>query len=65
MTRSEVYTLIRTAITNAGSQKAFAQQAGVSPQYICDIVNGRLDPADKILKAVGVRKKIVYEEIGK
>lgn len=47
------------AIKKAGGQKKLADQFGVSPQYLCDIVNGRRDLSDAMLEKLGLRRTIV------
>lgn len=47
----------------AGSQLVLAQRLGISPQYLCDVLAGRREPGGKLLKALGYRRVVVYEEI--
>ena len=46
-----------------GGQKQLAEAIGCSPQYLCDVLNGRRDPGATILKHYGV--KIVKEVVQK
>jgi hypothetical protein len=39
-----------------GDQQAWAKANGLSPAYVSDVLNGRRDPADKILAALGLRR---------
>lgn len=43
------------------SQKEFADQHGISPQYVHDVLNGRRMPGASILNALGLRKRVIYE----
>lgn len=38
------------------SQKEVARMFGVTPQYICDMVNGRREVSEKIWRKMGWRK---------
>ena len=44
----------------AGSQKAWADTNGLSPQYVCDVLQGRREPGDSILSALGLKKVVTY-----
>jgi len=57
-----VMDLIVTAAKNAGSQKALAQEWGISEQYLSDILKGRREPGNKVLKQLGLVKMVVYRE---
>lgn len=67
ITEHEIRNLLRRAIKDAGSQNRFAEQIGVSPQYLSRVVNAEVSPSTALSLAVGVRKKIitkvVYERI--
>ncbi len=47
---------IRKAIKKAGTQTAFARSAGISPQFLSDILAKRREPSDKVLEAIGVER---------
>ena len=57
-----VIDLIFAAAKNAGSQKALAQEWGISEQYLSDILKGRREPGNKVLKQLGLRKMVIYTE---
>lgn len=46
---------------DATRQADFAAKAGVSQQYISDILSGQRRPGQKILDALGLRKVVTYE----
>lgn len=48
-------------IAELGSQKAVAKKLKISQQYLNDILRGRREPGDKILKPLGLKKVISYE----
>ena len=47
------------------SQRAAALAAGVSPQYLSEMLLGHKVPSDSLLKQINVRRVVVYEEIEK
>ena len=50
--------LLKTMANEAGSQRLLAKKLGVSPMFICDILKGRREPGDKLLKALGMYKHV-------
>lgn len=54
---------LRMRIEEAGSQKAFAEAVGISEPYLSDILAGRREPGEKILKPLGLQRKVIYEEV--
>lgn len=57
----EVYAELRKACAVAGGQDKWAKWAGVSPQFLCDVLHTRREPTDRILKPLGMRRRTVYE----
>jgi len=49
----EVRRALHRACVNAGSQRAFAQQVGVSDAYISDVLCGYREPSRRICKVLG------------
>lgn len=47
------------------TDKEFAESMGVTPQYVCDIYNGRRIPGDSITRALGATRSTVYTVGGK
>ncbi len=64
LTNKELIAEIRAAIKRAGSQKAFIEQLGnpFSEQYLSDVLNGRRDPGQAILDAIGYTKEVRYRK---
>lgn len=60
-TEDELREILQDAVIKAGSQQAFAGKAGISQQYLSDLIKGRRTPGDTVLKALGLRKTIYYE----
>ena len=49
LTTLDVCGLLRRQCREAGGQSAWATANGVSPQYVCDVLNARREPGDMIL----------------
>lgn len=47
----------------AGGQKAFAELAGVSPQYVCDCLQGRREIGKSIARALGYEPVTMYQPL--
>ena len=58
MTKRSLLQCLRRAVAVKGSQRAVAAKLGVSPQYLCDVLKGRREPAGKLLKALNVRRVV-------
>ncbi|CAX25993.1 protein of unknown function [Methylorubrum extorquens DM4] len=56
LTYDDVRARLSTAIREAGSQKAFAEQAGVSRPYLNDVIAGRRPAGDRVLAALDLRR---------
>lgn len=50
--------LLKDMAEEAGSQRNLAKKLGVSPMFICDILQGRREPGGKILKAMGLQREV-------
>ena len=46
--------------SNGGTVAALAREWGVSPQYLHDVVKNRRKPGRKLLKGMGLIKKVEY-----
>ena len=58
----DVIALLRSEVARAGSQAAWAKQAGVNRIAVNKILNGRGLPTKKILKALKLRTVFVSEQ---
>lgn len=45
------------------SQKTLAERAGVSPQYLCDVLKGRRDVSAQMAERFGYMRVITFEPI--
>lgn len=43
-----------------GNQSAWAAQHGISAAYVSDVLNGRRVPGDKITRALGLEKALLW-----
>lgn len=64
MTENSVIDLIWKRCEAAGSQKAWAREAGVSAAYVGDVLRGRRAPGDSILVALGIERVVSYRKVG-
>jgi len=62
LTEQDVLARLSAAIKVAGSQTAFAQQHGISDQYVSDAMRGRRELGQKILDALGIERVVSYRE---
>lgn len=62
LTADDVRAQIRASI-GYGTAQDFALAIGVSPQYLCDVLLGRKEPGDKILRGIGLVRVVEYEPI--
>lgn len=63
MTSDEFIVWLHKEVESYGSQKALADSVGVSRSYICDILKGRREPGEAMLKRLGIRKTVHYTQI--
>lgn len=61
LTEQEVRERLRAAIADAGGQRAFASAHDFTVAYVNDVVHGRRALADRILAAIGVERKVIYQ----
>ena len=62
LTKADVISLLRRRIEEAGEQKALAEQFGISPQYLSDVLNDKREPGESILVGLGLKKVVVYQK---
>lgn len=63
MTEHQALDRIKRAVAEAGSMRKFGDYAGLSGAYVCNVLNGKSPPSDRILHAAGVKRVITYHEI--
>lgn len=52
--------ILRQMCRKAGSQKSWAEANELSEVHVSDVLNGRRDPGDKVLNALGCEKVVSY-----
>lgn len=62
LTEQELIDRLRAAVVQVGSQKDFAQQHGISEQYLSDVLRSRREPGQKILDALSLERVVRYRE---
>lgn len=62
VSRVEMFSRLNRAVNSAGSQKALAEQLGVSPAYLSAVLNAKKPPSDRVLSHIGLRVQAVYVE---
>lgn len=60
MRLDQVLALLRRECEKAGGQAAWATAAGVSPAYVSDVLHGRRQPGDGILRHLALERVTMY-----
>lgn len=60
MTRAQLQDFI-LARKGSCTQKEFAAQLGITPQFLNDILQGKRNPGERTLKALRVKEVVLYE----
>lgn len=61
--QSFLLTILAKQVATAGSQAAWAEQHGISPQYVCDCLKGRRAIGQSIALALGFEPVTMYAQI--
>lgn len=64
-TRDEMISRLLEKIDELGSQKAFAEYAGVKEPYLSLALHSHKPLGDKLARAVGYRREVVYVRGGR
>jgi hypothetical protein len=57
---TDVVSRLRAACKEAGGQARWADIAGVTPQYVSDVLLGRRAPGDSVLRGLGLERDVRY-----
>lgn len=57
---ADVQARLQKSVNAAGGQKSWATKHSISPQYVCDVLQGRRLPGNKITKALGLEKALLW-----
>lgn len=60
LTEEGVRTRLRAACKQCGSQQFWARAHGVSDSYVSDVLTGRREPGDAILRGLGLVRFVRY-----
>lgn len=63
MTIDQVKRMIRTQCAKAGGQGQWANQNRLSAAYVSDVLNGRREPAGKLLDALGLERVVTFRKM--
>ena len=55
-----VVDLLRVLVSQEDSQASLAAEIGISPQYLNDILKGRRDLGETVLRYLGLQKRVIY-----
>lgn len=57
---AKVRSVLAAKVRISGSQKAFADEHSLSPQYICDVLKNRREISGRLAKILGFERHIRY-----
>lgn len=60
MNNTDIREAIRRQVRIVGNQSILARSWGISPQYLSDILKGRRDPGEAVLRKLGYEKRVTY-----
>jgi transcriptional regulator with XRE-family HTH domain len=63
ISRHEVVEDILRLVHALGTRRDAAKRLGVSGAYLSDVLNGKREPAGKLLTTLGYRRVLVFERI--
>jgi transcriptional regulator with XRE-family HTH domain len=63
MTEHDVVALLRRRCEAPESQASFARAAGVSQQYVNDVLKRDKAPGEAILRALGLERVVTYRRV--
>lgn len=61
MTEEDVIEQLDQACRSFGGRWAWAREKGISPRYVCNVLNGYTKPGKKITAALGLQRVVSYE----
>lgn len=56
---------IQQLCLSLSTQRAVAKYLGISEQYLSDVLKGRRDPGEALLRRLGWKKVVGYQFVGK
>lgn len=64
MTNSDALELLQRTVAKHKTKRAAAEALGISPPYLHDLLQGKRDLSDKILKRLGLSREITITSKG-
>jgi len=61
--KAEARAALKRVIATEGSQSAAARRLSITPQYMSDLLRNRRQPGPALLRRLGLRKIVTYEEM--
>lgn len=52
---------LRRRLATAGTQKALADQLGISQPFLCQVINGQREPGKALLDTLGLERVVIYQ----
>jgi hypothetical protein len=56
---------LRAVVAGSKDQKTAARALGVSPQYLCEVLLGRRPAGPKLLRGIGLQRRVTYVPVEK
>lgn len=63
LTPDDVREDLRLLADSMSTHSALAVKIGISPAYLCDVLQGRREPGPAILRFLKVKKVVIYHEM--
>ncbi len=60
--KKDMLEYIERRVSDSGSQKAFAEECGISPAFLSDILKGKREISQRILEKLKFKKVVYYEK---
>ena len=65
MTADDVRAYLKRECEKAGGQAAWCREHDIAPGYAADVLSGRQEPGEAILKALGIERVVTYRRTRK
>lgn len=63
MDHDEMISVLRAAIRASGTAKAWAEEHGIVPSFVSDVLNKRRNPTPSVLHPLGLEKVVTYRSL--
>lgn len=62
-TKNPVIEELQVRVEKAGSQKAAADELGIHPSYMTDLLQGKRNPGEELLEKLGFARVVVHVKV--